>query len=320
MKKILNFIKDYTFGFFLGILLFGMVGVYATTILQASNLPIDTTNMPNVGSNKTVQDTIEYLYSKPYCPNGYMCVEKHKTPQVGDYVKMTPTSTYFDADSTYTGYSGVNFIQPSELNLWRVIRINGDGTIDMVSEYVSSDEVYFRGKTGIKNLVGYLNVLASKYENSKYTVGSRYMGYNNQTKYLSNTASTLDSTSTTPPWTGKTSDNSNESKGGGDVLYTVDTDLVTNAIGTLRAYQVGTTTAAEYWLASRSYSYDGNCWYYSGRTIPTSGVIGAAPCYYYCGGFYTASEYHRLRPIVTLKSNITYTAALGTINNPFVLE
>ena len=322
MKKVINFIKDYTFGFILGALIISLTTVYATTIFQASEMAVDTTNMPNIGSNKTVQDTIEILYSKPYCPNGYKCYKKHNTPQVGDYVKMTPTLSYFDTSSTYTGYTGVNFITPNELNLWRVIRINNNGTIEMVSEYVSSDDLYFRGKTGMKNLVGYLNELASKYENSNYTIGSRYMGYNGQTEYLSNTANTLDSTSTTPYLTfERTIDNSYEKIGGGDILYTADTELVRNAIGKLYAYEVGTTNPADYWLASRSYSNDNNrCWYYAGRTITSSGGIGAEPCYYYCGSFYTSSLYARLRPIVILKSDISYTPALGTINNPFVLN
>ena len=48
-------IKRNIFGFILGILLFGIVGVYAVTTLQASYVTVDTTNMPNVGSNKTVK-------------------------------------------------------------------------------------------------------------------------------------------------------------------------------------------------------------------------------------------------------------------------
>ncbi|MBP3461327.1 MAG: hypothetical protein J6K21_02845 [Bacilli bacterium] len=48
----------------------------------------------------------------------------------------------------------------------------------MVSENVSSTYVYFQGQTGYKNLVGYLNELASKYTNTKYVQSTRHMGYN----------------------------------------------------------------------------------------------------------------------------------------------
>ena len=319
MKKIIKIAKDYTFGFILGILLFGIVGVYAVTTLQSSKVTVDTTNMPNVGSNKTVQDTIEYLYNKPYCPDGYEC---YFSPQVGDYVKMTPTLTSFTTDKTYTGDSGAQTINPSELNLWRVIRINDDGTIDMVSQYVSSTSVYFKAQTGYKNIVGYLNVLASKYENSKYTVGSRHMGYNGQTEYLTDTANTVDSTSTTAPWASSTGSSTVESQGGGDTLYTTDTNLVTNAIGTLVANEVGTQSSAAYWLASRYYNYSNSTyWSYIIRyTLASGSVYNDFNVYRYENGFRAGVGSLSLRPIVTLKSDITSVSGSGTSTNPWVLS
>lgn len=53
--------------------------------------------------------------------------------------------------------------------------------------------------TGYKNYVGYLNVLANQYQNSKYTIKARHMEYNGQTEYLTDTADIVDSTSTTAP-------------------------------------------------------------------------------------------------------------------------
>ena len=323
MKKVINFIKDYTFGFILGALIISLTTVYATTIFQASEMAVDTTNMPNIGSNKTVQDTIEILYSKPYCPNGYKCYKKHNTPQVGDYVKMTPTLSYFDTSSTYTGYTGVNFITPNELNLWRVIRINNNGTIEMVSEYVSSDDLYFRGKTGMKNLVGYLNELASKYENSNYTIGSRYIGYKNQTEFLIYTQQTVDSTSTFAPWkadTGFTGSTSNESRGAGDKEYSTDTNLVKNSIGNLKAYKVGTTETAFYWLASRFYGYSSSSsWSYQVRYIDDSGNVNNSRFYIYDSGFMERASGQYLRPIVTLKSGVSADGS-GTSTDPWVLK
>ena len=320
MKRIINFIKDYTFGFILSILIFGVVGVYAATTIHASKLSVDTTNMEGIGSNKTVQDSIEYLYSKTYCPSKYKCYKLHTTPQVGDYVKMTPTSTSYTTDTTKTGYTSTQTINPSELNLWRVIKVNSDGTIEMVAEYVSSTAIYFKGQTGYKNFVGYLNVLANQYQNTKYTINARHMGYNGQTEYLTDTASTVDSTSTTAPWTSSTGSSTVESQGGGDTLYTTDTNLVKAATGTLVATNTSGTASA-YWLASRYYYYyHSSRWLYNGRYISTSGyVYSSNDLYGYSNGFAALANSNRLRPIVTLKSGISYTAVLGTSYDPFVL-
>ena len=245
--------------------------------------------------------------------------------KLGDYIKMKPTSTSYTTDKSKTGYTSTQTINPSELDMWRVIKINTDGTIEVVSENVSSIAVYFRGQVGYKNLVGYLNVLANQYQNSKYTIKARHMGYNGQTEYLTNTASTVDSTSTTPPWICDTGGSCNpiENKGGGDTLYQNDTNLVKNVIGTL---VVSSKEGSEiyYWLASRDYGYKcyGTvCWYYFGRNIGYSGnICSYGGLYSYNDGFNTDSYSNRLRPILTLKSGISYTNGKGTSSNPYVLQ
>lgn len=230
---------------------------------------------------------------------------------------MTPTLTSYTTDTSKTGYTSTQTINPSELNLWRVLKVNSDGTIEMISEYTSSTDVYFRGKVGYQNIVGYLNVLASKYENSKYTKGSRYAGYNGQTEYITNT-SKIDST--TAPWISSTGSSTVENLGGGDTLYQDDYNLLQTVLGTRVANKVGTTKALSYWLASRYYDYTSSTrWYFLGRYIVTSGSISRSSLYYsYSGSFNTISGYSALRPIVILKSGITYNQALGTSEDPFV--
>ena len=230
--------KKNLFGFILGAILVSSITVYAASKIYATSVSIDTSNISGLSSGATLDTALTDLYKKTTsttCPTGYKCYEKKSTPEVGDYVKMTPTSTSYTTDTTKTGYTSTQKINPSELNLWRVIRVNSDGTIEMVSEHVSSTAIYFKGQTGYKNLVGYLNVLASQYTNTKYVKSTRHMGYNGQTEYLTNTASTVDSTATTAPWTSSTGSSTVESQGGGDTLYTTDTDLVKAATGTLVA-------------------------------------------------------------------------------------
>jgi prepilin-type N-terminal cleavage/methylation domain-containing protein len=247
------------------------------------------------------------------------------TLQVGDYVKMTPTSTSYTiakadtgcTSSSYCGNGTDQTIKPSELTLWRVIRVNDDKTYDAVSVYTSSTTVEFYGQTGYQKLVGTLNAIAKQYENSNYTTGSRMMGYNGQTETItvslttsnSGTSSTLSSAAI-----------ANEAKGSGDLLYTTDTDLVNNVFGTKVANQVGTTTATTYWLASRYYSYGSSAnyrWY--GRYVYSSGSIGSSYLYDYSGGWNSYSPANAVRPIITLKSGLNATGS-GSSSSPYVLK
>ncbi len=256
---------------------------------------------------------------------------------VGDYVSMTPTSTSYEIANELTGCTGESdvcegvtsqTINPSELNLWRVIKINEDGTIEMVSEYVSSTEVYFYGETGYKKLVGSLNTIASQYANDKYTIATRHMGYNGQTEFITATLS-----KDTCGESG-TKDNSKETIGCGDIGYETDTNLVQAAIGTLEANKVIDTTT-NYWLASRNYYY-----YSPGfqstessfvcRIVGDNSDLTNTFLYSILTRFglnfekvteVVSLSYARpVRPIVTLGSEVTGFSGVGTESSPWVLS
>ncbi len=311
-------IKKVILAIAIGFLLSGVV-VSAAEVLYSKNFTYSTSNSTLKSTN--VQGAIDELAekSKSYCPSKYKCYKKKSSPGVGDYVKMTPTMTSYTTDTSKTGYTSTQTINPSELNLWRVLKVNSNGTMEMISEYTSSTSVYFRGQTGYQNFVGYLNVLASKYENSKYTSGSRYVGYNGQTKYITDTSKI---TSTTAPWRSSSESSTVESQGGGDTLYQNDYNLIKNVLGTAIANKVGTTSASHYWLASRSYDYYSSTrWKFNGRLILTDGSIYSHYLYEYSSSsVYSISSDNALRPIVILKSGITYTPASGTSEDPFVLS
>lgn len=227
---------------------------------------------------------------------------------LGDYVKYTPAKNTYSTDPTMTGYSSSQTIYPNELNTWRVLRINNDKTIDIISEYVSSTEVYFANLTGYKNLVGYLNVLASQYETPGITVGSRHFGYAGQTEYITY----ID---IYEPWSCSTGDSgcdTVEEEGGGDELFYVDFDQVYDVLGTRVAYKVGTTQPIKYWIASRLYLY-GADGYFMDRYIDEYGDN-------YDSHLSDEHEHwYSLRPIVTLKSGLRY-AGEGTSTNPWQIE
>ena len=290
--------------------------VYAASYVS-SNIIYDSTNSSL--STGDVQGAIDDLADRIYsarpttCPEGYYCA-KYKTTaselELGDYISYTPTVTSYPTDTTYTGYGSSQTINPSELNLWRVLNKNDDGSVEIISEYVSSTDVYFKGQTG------YLNTLAKQYETEGITSGSRHFGYNGQTEYLD--PSKVQFTNP-PPFTSSTSDNSNEDKGGGDTLYEQDYNDVNTVLGTRKAYKVGTTTATYYWMASRFYYYDyylSSDFHWSGRSVSTSGSSSKDNLYNcYDGSFSESSNDSALRPIVTLKSGLEY-SGFGTKDNP----
>ena len=320
-RKIKNTIR-FLIGITLGIIV-SAIGVYAATKYDASDIYYDNSNSSLM--NIDVQGAVDELADKyksvmpTKCPNGYICLDKKTSLALGDYVKMTPTKSSYTTDTSKTGYSSTQTINPQELNLWRVISINNDGTVDIVSEHVSSTAIFFKGRTGYQNLVGYLNVLAKQYENSTYTKGSRHFGYNGQTEYITDT-----SKFTNPaPWTCSTGESCNpiESQGGGDELYAKDYNLVRSALDTPVASKPAGTSGF-YWMASRYYSYSSATSYdWIGRLVRASGgeVSGLSYYYYSRSSFYSDGYSNSLRPILTLKSGLKY-SGMGTENYPMEIQ
>ena len=311
MKKIKDLVKKnykVVIGIIIGITISIGIGVSA---VATKDITYDNSKSGLTSTN--LQGAIDEIYEKA----------KPTEFKVGDYVSMTPTKTTFTVPMTLTGYTSNHTINPSELNLWRVIRINSDNTVDMVSEYVSSVSVYFKGQTGYQNYIGTLNYIAKQYENQKYTSGSRHMGYNGtQTEYITDTSAL---TSTTAPQTSATSSSNvtsaTEAKGLGDMGYETDYNLVNTALGTLEAKQVGTTTAQNYWLASRHNSYvSSSDWDFGGRYIIGSGSLRSGYLYGYSyGGFRASKDRKAVRPIVTLKSGVKASSGDGSSSSPYVL-
>ena len=188
---------------------------------------------------------------------------------VGDYVIMTPTSTSFTTDPSKTGSATTQTINPSELNLWRVIDIKSNGRVDMVSEYVSSATVNFNGVAGYKNYVSYLNTIANQYKNNNYTSSARIVGYNNQIGVLANTqlydgsliptdsanySSKYDVKSCYAGSSGCTYTAADEALGYGDDYHLADLNLVNTATGSVVGHPVNApATEKSYWVASRAY-------------------------------------------------------------------
>ena len=323
MFKILKKNKNYKLiiGLFFGFLFSSTMVVYAWYNDLATDVSYDSSN--NWLTATTVQGALDELAEQKGCPLNNICLQKKTTLAPGDYVSYTPAKTSYTTDTSKTGYTSTQTINPSELNLWRVLSINGDGTVDIISEYLSSTDVYFSGKEGYKNLVGYLNVLASQYETSGVTVGSRHFGYSNQTEYI-----TSDTYFVNPaPWTCSTGGSCSpkpddyEAYGGGDTGYLDDYNLVNTVLGTRVANRVGETYESYYWMASRYYFYSSATSYrWTARNVNTSGSSSYNSLYYYSSSSFNTSNASRaLRPIVRLKSGLSY-SGVGNKNYPMEIQ
>ena len=305
-------------GFIIGIII-SATAVHAPTII-GKGTDLTYSNTSSGLSSTNIQGSLDELYKYKEnidCPEGKICLKQKNSLALGDYVKMTPTKSSYTTDTSKTGYY-VTSINPQELNLWRVISLNDDGTVDVISEHVSSTTIYFKGQTGYLNFVGYLNELAKQYENSTYTKGSRYFGYNGQTEYITDT-----SKFTNPaPWTCDTGGSCNpvESQGGGDELYTKDYNLVKSVLGTAGASKPD-GTAYYYWVASRYYDYSSATDYrWAGRYVGSVGVVFYGSLYSYSGSSFNSNlTVGSLRPILTLKSGLKY-SGVGTENYPMEIS
>ena len=328
IKKIINN-KDLIFGFIIGMLI-SAIGVYATTYIgAAADLTYDRNLLSgNWMISSNVQDALDELYKQKGCPVNHEC--KDITP--GMYVSMTPTKTSYTTDTSMTGYDSTQTIYPSQSNLWRVLKINNSGTVDLISEYSSSTSVYFSGIIGYRNFVGYLNTLAKQYENSTYTIGSRYFGYNGQTEEITESNAPTATYFKKPAlWKCSTNGSSGdcdpdpddyEDKGGGDTGYETDYDLVLTALGTRVLYTSSTHyTKAGYWMASRYYYYSSSNYYmWRGRIVSTTGDSNSVYLHQNLSGTLSnGSANYYLRPIVILKSGLKYSGS-GTITDPLILS
>ena len=289
----------------------------------------------------TYQDGVYIIELTVYDNSNNIVSKKSKEIRIGkdeitifkvkDYVKMMPSSNSYIITKSKTGYGKNQTINPKELNLWRVIRVNDDNTVDMVSEYASSENIFLSGKKGYQNSVGVLNLIAKQYENSKYTIGSRHMGYNGQTEYIDDAYFT-----TTVPQQARTMiDNvtkETEKKGLGDFWYETDYNLVKEACGDITAYKPNTTTLPErgYWLASREYKYYSDVqWEYGVHTLYGGGEdkgAGYNPMYEYYKVYRETAELKMkewssaIRPIVTLKSGLKASSGNGSNSSPYILD
>ena len=101
--------------------------------------------------------------------------------QVGDYVAYTPDiAESYSLPTTVSGYISDQSITQNTSLTWRVLSVNDDGTINIITSSPVNTNIYFRGALGYNNCVYVLNDLcASHYSNSSLGVTARSINLEN---------------------------------------------------------------------------------------------------------------------------------------------
>ena len=259
-----------------------------------------TGTMPNRGTvSKTISSGETYIIPSGYhsgsgkvvCAKGIVTDSTPVNPtisdvKIGDFVSYASNSKIYTIRSADTGYEVDQTINPNELKVWRVIRKNDNGTIEIMSHGVSSTKVSFYGYVGYMNYIGTLNKIARQYENSTYTVGSRHMGYDGkEPEYLSSITERFE-----------------------DGGYIKDMELIR---------KIPFYTCSTSYLASRDSAMNGlrtvlpddsptmlACVFTTVKLSSSRGELGAS---------------NSIHPIVVLKSTLKITGGDGTHDSPYTL-
>ena len=264
--------------------------------------------------------------------------------EVGDYVSYTPdtaTEKTYDADKLKKGgYTSTQTVKKEDLN-WRVLRKNDDGSIDLIGD-ATSNSVYFSGSLGYNNGVYLLNDICKElYSNSTHHITARSVNLEDMEKWLTDSGKTArasystavkygetkeykGSNSYTPDIYGKTEDES------ANYYSEPTTNTYTPASGTATAdntlnakqtyynipinqtnYGDGAKVLSSsnyYWVAARFVNCYSN---YAGFGLrsASSSMNGR---YVFGSSSGTNYSYDRLRPVVSLGSDVQITPSTGT--------
>ena len=141
MKKIKEFMKSYTLGFVISILLCGTVGVYAATYIESNLITYDNTESGMNSDN--VQTAIDELYNTCFPPKAGDQILEDQPLEKDPY-----ECRYF-----FTGANPNNYITfNNEKAGWRIISVECDGTIKiMKNESIGNQAWDTSGSLGNNN-------------------------------------------------------------------------------------------------------------------------------------------------------------------------
>ena len=279
--------------------------------------------------------------------------------QVGDYIAYTPdtVATPYSLTSAVSGYGSADSPQSisQETTLqWRVMSINEDGSVDLVSATPTRTDLYFQGALGYNNGVLVLNDLCAElYSNASLGVTARSIdivdienkmnatgiaerdAYTNDNKQYGQTQTYTDSNSYAPDIFGKTGTTAeeeskdyyaspttatSEKKGSIEVIqtyYNFGTTTPTTYFDDATFHELIFSTGSTFWIASRYY----NCYStYEGfglRRVRYANLGGSNLLY---SDNRENNNHFCVRPVVSLGSNIKISTEGGTAESPRVIS
>jgi len=234
---------------------------------------------------------------------------------VGSYVTYKPSSTSYTVPTTVSGYTSNQTFNPSSTTSWRVFS-NENGKVEIISTD-SVGKLYLRGYSGYVDLVQTLNDMSISYVNPQYAISGRSLGYYDE-KVVSSDGTLGDDMTEEQKANYKKLDTSNYSLNNGvsgfpyeDYQYKLDEGILSVHGG---IYQ----SSGDIWLANRSIVIQGGSTVFRSVDISIVGYVSCGLLYSYAGTAYSVSN--GVRPIVTLKSNLTVIGGSGTSSDPYIIS
>ena len=310
MKKIKEFSKKYLIGFFIGLILFTVVGVYATTYFPSNQTTYD--NSASGLSSTNVQGAIDELYNVCFPPTaGDSILDNTDIVTSGDGLYE---DEYEDGKYTYKGANPNNYVTfNNEKAGWRIISINSDGTIKIMREASIGDIQWDSANSNKWNRPASLNT------------------YLNEDYYNSLTSTAQSQIVEATYYAGAVTYNNNDMQ-----------DQINDEKGTTSNVKVALPTLSEYIRAGSNTScktfstYNSNyftCknsdWMFDSSSSwwtlsPYSSDSGRVFSVNYGGGVnyydYAIDSSNAVRPAIILSSDVQITGGTGTRSNPYTLS
>lgn len=268
--------------------------------------------------------------------------------KIGDYVSYIPKgNTNYILEGLSCGLKENQEINYEELN-WRVLSINQDGSINLISDKPLSKEIYFGGALGYNNSVYLLNDICKKlysntgfgitarslnlndiengmneagkakiteFENSAIPIGS-VVGYEGNNANIPEICTITNGENEsdvgyTEPTEGRfVKENSAEIK---HTFYKIE-DMTADLFSDVEFYNAIFGSGTINWLATRCTDcFSSNVASFGLMKISNTTITGAALCN---SGGKNSSNKSFVRPVITISAQITISETGGTADNP----
>lgn len=153
-------------------MLFFMIAIFSLFVASSNKEQSQASEVDKIKQEyqKSI-DNIDEIYTKTFIEN------LSNTLKIGDYVNYTydTVSQGYSLPSTESGYSTDQTITQTTPLKWRILNINKEnGTVDLISENVTSQPIYLNGALGYNNGVYLLNdICKTLYSNSNMNIQAR---------------------------------------------------------------------------------------------------------------------------------------------------